>query len=88
MAPTSRSSSYVFFCVCYLLFCGGSLRGLGVRAAGNIDVLEPIVRISPVRGGSMPPANASDDYFGFSVALHQIRVPTSFDEALTSTRYL
>lgn len=36
----------------------------------------------------MPPANASDDYFGFSVALHQIRVPTSFDEALTSTRIL
>ena len=61
------------------------------KAAGNIDVLEPIVRISPVRGtfggGAAPPANVSGDYFGFSVALHQIRVPNSFEEALDSTRY-
>ena len=85
MAP-SRSGHY-FFSACLSLLLSVSL----IKAAGNIDVLEPIVRISPVRGtlgGAQSPVNASDDYFGFSVTLHQIRVPSSFREALDNTKYI
>ena len=90
MAQSLSRSSYYFFHACLCL----SLLSVSLRvakAAGNIDVLEPIVRISPVRGTlgrAAPPANVSGDYFGFSVALHQIKVPSSFDEALNSTRYI
>lgn len=52
----------------------------GMDGAGNIDVLEPIVRHSPA-------AEDADDLFGYSVTLHQIRVPSNFQEALESTRY-
>lgn len=84
----SRSGYYFFHAFLCLSLLSVSLRV--VKAAGNIDVLEPIVRISPVRGtlgGAAPPANSSEDYFGFSVALHQVKVPGSFEEALNNTRY-
>jgi hypothetical protein len=79
-----RSGYYFLYTCLYLLSV--SLR---VEAAGNIDILEPIVRISPVRGqlGATASANASEDYFGFAVVLHQTKVPSSFEEALANTRY-
>lgn len=52
----------------------------GMEGAGNIDVLEPIVRHSPA-------AEDAEDLFGYSVTLHQIRVPSNFQDALESTRY-
>ena len=63
--------------VCLLIVVSWS----GVEGAGNIDVLEPIVRRSPVLEDN------ADDLFGYSVTLHQTTVPANFREALESTRY-
>ena len=51
------------------------------RAASNIDVLEPIVRVSPAQG-------SNEDYFGYAVVLHQVEVPDrgDFHGALNAAR--
>ncbi len=55
-----------------------------VNGAANIDILEPIVRVSPARSGD------SLDLFGYSVILHQIAEPISgnFKSAIENTRYV
>ncbi|XP_064401212.1 integrin alpha-5-like [Halichondria panicea] len=55
-----------------------------VNGAANIDILEPIVRVSPARSGD------SLDLFGYSVILHQIAEPISgnFQSAIENTRII
>ncbi len=58
--------------------CVGSV----VNGASNIDIEEPIVRVSPARSGD------SLDLFGYSVVLHQIAepIPGDFQSAIENTK--
>lgn len=71
----SRLLQFVFLvCVC-------SCPAL-IHAASNIDLKEPIVRVSPARNGDLL------DLFGYSVVLHQVTQPTpgDFQSAIDNTR--
>lgn len=50
------------------------------EAVENIDTLKPIFRYSPARG--------EEDYFGYSVVLHQVGVPApgDFNAAILNSR--
>lgn len=61
-----------------LLLCISNLNA--ITALSNLDISEPIVRISPASGDS--------DNFGFAVVLHQVVQPVAgdFESFLTNTK--
>ena len=54
---------------------------VGVNSQANIDTLEPIYR-------SFPDTETNNEYFGYSVVLHQLSVPTNRANSLSQTRYV
>ena len=58
-----------------VLLCGE------VSALSNLDVREPIVKMSPA---------LDQDNFGFSVVMHHVELPTTgdFDSFINSTKYV
>ena len=54
---------------------------VGVNSQANVDTMEPIVRAFPEAD---PTGN---EYFGYSVLLHQLTNPTDRASSLEKTRY-
>ena len=54
---------------------------VGVNSQANVDTMEPIVR-------AFPEVNPTgNEYFGYSVLLHQLSIPTDRASSLETTRY-